>query len=537
MLPQKLTKQAVCLPDYPVVETKQGRLRGIEVESAFSFRGIRYAKAKRFHMPEEPDSWEGIKNATAYGPCCREISTLIPQDAFTVPHFWYPQDEDCQYLNIWTQTLDKNAACPVMVWIHGGGMHHGSGYEIYSYDGEELSRFANVVTVTLNHRLNVLGYCDLSAWGDEYKYSGNLGAADLVAALKWIHENIAAFGGDPNNVTIMGQSGGGMKVLGLTQTPAADGLFHRAIMQSGVSDKAAERYPDEAEEITKLIMAAAGVGGDAKQLEALPFHTLALAVGKAEAEFKRRHNKRMAWSLVTDRDYYMGHPGNFGFRKENYHIPMIAGTVLGEFTSNTIDPRKHLFGPKNKWSEETLSMRLRERFGEDADAMRSLFEAAYPDHNPADVLFMDFARRAGHLKLMEMRSLCQGAAPAYNYVFSLDMPADGGSTAWHNAEESFMFHNASFVESAYIPGVTEQLEDAMAGAWAAFAAGGDPNHPGLPTWAPVVDGKPATMVFDRKCEMKYGYDDALYELGLKMPDAGFNDGPKVGRGGSPRVKI
>ncbi len=538
MLPKKLTRQAVCLPDYPVVETKYGKLRGMEVESAFIFRGVRYAKAERFRMPQEPDCWEGIQNATSFGPCCRELSTLQPDDAFTVPHFWFPQDEDCQFLNIWTQSIDKNAKRPVMVWIHGGGMHHGSGVEIYNYDGEELSRFADVVVVSLNHRLNVLGYCDLSSLGDEYRYSGNLGAADLVAALKWVKENIAAFGGDPDNVTIFGQSGGGMKVLGLTQTPAADGLFHRAIMQSGVNDTAQERYPDEAAQITSLIMSALGLGPkDVKQLETVPFHTLALAVGKAGDEYKRRFNKRMGWSLVTDRDYYMGHPSNYGFRQENLHIPMIAGTVLGEFCSNTIDPRKHIFGPKNKWSEETLTMRLEERFGKDAAKMRALFEAAYPDHSAADVLFMDFARRIGHLNLMKMRSMCEGAAPAYNYILSLDLPADGGSTAWHNADEAFCFHNARFVESTYIPGVTDRVEDLMAGAWASFAAKGDPNHDGMPQWQPVVGGKSATMVFDKDCGMRFGYDDELCALGVKMPDPGFNKGPKMGVGGSPRVKI
>ena len=153
-----------------------------------------------------------------------------------VPHRYWPKDENCQYLNIWTQSLDTEAKRPVMVWFHGGGFSAGSSIEQVSYDGENLSKFGNVVVVTVNHRLNILGYLDLSPYGvEKYWNSGNVGNADLVASLQWIHDNIAQFGGDPENVTIFGQSGGGAKVTSLMNTPAADGLFQKGIVMSGIA--------------------------------------------------------------------------------------------------------------------------------------------------------------------------------------------------------------------------------------------------------------------------------------------------------------
>ena len=169
MFIKKLHQQVICNHHEPVANTPLGQLRGVKTEDAYIFRGIKYANARRFHMPEPVESWDGIRDAIIYGFVCPEITTPVPHDQFTVPHVFYPQHEDCQYLNIWTQSLDSQAKRPVMVWLHGGGYSTGSGIEHYAYDGEELSRHQNVVVVTLNHRLNVLGYLDLSAYDEEYE--------------------------------------------------------------------------------------------------------------------------------------------------------------------------------------------------------------------------------------------------------------------------------------------------------------------------------------------------------------------------------
>ena len=230
MFPKKLHRAVICNHDEPIVQTIAGKHRGLIVEETYIFRGIKYADANRFEMPRPVQPWEGVKEAIIFGPVCTEIQTGIAHDAYYVPHFYYPQDENCQYLNIWTQSVEPQAKKPVMLWIHGGGFSSGSSVELYAYDGEDLSKHGDVVVVSLNHRLNVLGFLDMSAYGDKYKYSANVGMADIVAALQWIRDNIAVFGGDPDNVTIMGQSGGGGKVAALLQIPSADGLYHRAVI-------------------------------------------------------------------------------------------------------------------------------------------------------------------------------------------------------------------------------------------------------------------------------------------------------------------
>ena len=228
-----MARQFICRKDYPIVETKEGKLHGFLLDGIFNFYGVKYAEAKRFHQPTPVQPWEGVKDATTYGATCPNTWDSLPKGELRTPHRYWPQDEDCLNLNIWTKSLDPDAKKPVIVWIHGGAYAAGSALEMVAYEGDALTEYGDVVTVTLNHRLNILGFFDLSSFGEEYANSANVGLADLVAALQWIHNNLAAFGGDPENVTIFGQSGGGGKVCNLLQIPAADGLFHKAYMMSG----------------------------------------------------------------------------------------------------------------------------------------------------------------------------------------------------------------------------------------------------------------------------------------------------------------
>ncbi|MGD8897687.1 MAG: carboxylesterase family protein, partial [Acidobacteriota bacterium] len=192
-----------------VANTNSGQLQGFVKNGIYTYRGVPYAKAERFMAPRPVDSWEGVRTALTYGEICPvPPMTAVANDELFNPHRYFPQNENCQFLNIWTPGIQDNKKRPVMVWLHGGGFTNGSSIEMDAYDGENLSRKGDVVVVSLNHRLNVLGYLDLSAYGEKYKYSGNVGVADLVAALRWVHDNIAEFGGDPDNVTVFGQSGG-----------------------------------------------------------------------------------------------------------------------------------------------------------------------------------------------------------------------------------------------------------------------------------------------------------------------------------------
>lgn len=220
--------------EVPAVSTKAGKVKGYEFDGVHIFKGIPYAQAGRFRMPREVEPWEGVKETASYGFVCPLLTQDTPTGELLVPHRYWPQDENCQNLNVWTTALDKTAKKPVMVWLHGGGYAAGSSIEQAAYDGSNMAVQGDVVVVSVNHRLNILGFLDLSPYGEKYRNSGNAGLADLVAALRWIHDNIEEFGGDPENVTLFGQSGGGMKVTGLMQIPEADGLFHKADRKSVV---------------------------------------------------------------------------------------------------------------------------------------------------------------------------------------------------------------------------------------------------------------------------------------------------------------
>ncbi|MBR4479592.1 MAG: carboxylesterase/lipase family protein, partial [Bacteroidales bacterium] len=218
------------------VQTKSGPVAGYVDNGVFIYKGIPYAKAERFMPAEDPDPWTEVRASRAYGPTCPQRARAGWYDdnqAFAM--HWddgFP-DEDCLRVNVWTAGIKDGAKRPVMVWLHGGGFSAGSGQELISYDGTNLARDHGVVVVSLNHRLNTLGFLDLSAFGGKYGHTGNLGMLDIVKALEWVRDNISAFGGDPSNVTIFGQSGGGGKVSTLMAMPSAKGLFHKAIVQSG----------------------------------------------------------------------------------------------------------------------------------------------------------------------------------------------------------------------------------------------------------------------------------------------------------------
>ena len=270
--------------------------------------------------------------------------------------------------------------------------------EILSYDGENLSAFGDVVVVSLNHRLNVLGYLDLSQYGEQYKHSSQAGLADLVAALKWVHENIENFGGDPENVTIFGQSGGGSKVISLTQTPAADGLFHRAIMESGGASgdggpKAVEQNRANQPRGRGLDLEVLGHPGK----RGIPDRGRGLVRPGPGHHERHLHPEPRGqahglgslarWGVLS------GPPPGLRLRKESLHIPMLMGSVLGEFSGNF--DRKIGDSIKNKWDEATLDQHLTEFFGDKKEEMVRLFREAYPERNLADVLFLDTGLRAG----------------------------------------------------------------------------------------------------------------------------------------------
>ena len=270
--------------DVAVTDTESGKVRGYIHNGIYTYKGIPYARAERFMPPAKAESWEGVRSSTSWGPVAPlMVPTTQVQDEgeFVFDHDWGYTNEDCLRINIWTPSIDDGKKRPVMFWIHGGGFTAGSSQELPSYHGENLSKKGDVVVVSINHRLNVLGFLDLSAYGEAYKHSANNSMLDLVAALEWVKTNISNFGGDPGNVTIFGQSGGGAKVNTLMAMPKAKGLFHKAVNQSGAfRTNILEREDTQAiaaETLAQLNL----TPEQADSLKTIPFEKLAAASAKA----------------------------------------------------------------------------------------------------------------------------------------------------------------------------------------------------------------------------------------------------------------
>ena len=327
-----------------VTQTQYGKVGGYLENNVFTFKGIPYAKAERFMPPTAPDQWKGIRSSRAYGPTCPQAERMGWQsDEQAFAFNWddgFP-GEDCLRVNIWTQGLKDEKKRPVMVWLHGGGYAAGSGQELPSYDGAALSRKGDVVVVTLNHRLNVLGFLDLSAYGGKYAQSVNVGLLDLVAALRWVNENIENFGGDPSNVTIFGQSGGGGKVSTLLATPSAKGLFQKAIVQSGSMQRTMEsKY---SQRIAAATLEELGIKAEEiDKLQTIPYKTLLAAGEKAianvrkEAEKEGIHSFIFGWGPTVDGNILPQQPEKQAELSKD--IPMMIGTTLHEFCISTYVP-------------------------------------------------------------------------------------------------------------------------------------------------------------------------------------------------------
>ncbi|MDH3371811.1 MAG: carboxylesterase family protein [Gammaproteobacteria bacterium] len=501
------------------VQTAAGRLIGSLQGGIYNFRGIPYARAERFMLPEPAAAWDGIRPAVTYGEICHNppMSSVSNDELFN-PHRYGAKSEDCQFLNVWTPSISDDKRRPVMVWLHGGGFTNGSSIEMVAYDGANLSNKGDVVVVTLNHRLNVLGFLDLSAYGDKYKYSGNVGMADIVVALEWVQANIEQFGGDPANVTIFGQSGGGSKVRTLMGLPAADGLFHRAIVQSGATSSPVQAEQAAAQRVAELTLENLGLLPDqVDQLADVPYLQLIEASSNATDRVEEEGKfARVGWRPVVDGDYLPTNPVDEEWVEQARDIPLLIGTVLNEST-NTVTgghkPGDLLADNKNLWSTDRAKAKVAERFGDKADAVAAAFLKAYPNKTYADAYFVDTRSRPGTMNNTLLKAR-QGGAPVYSYVFAWESPVmDGIGMSWHCSEIPHVFNNAMLVPTATGGGPDAQaMSHRVSQAWINFARHGDPSHDDLPDWpAYTVDGG-ATMIFDNVSDVRFHHDSELFEV-------------------------
>ncbi|MCU1328300.1 MAG: fatty acyl-CoA hydrolase, medium chain [Bryobacterales bacterium] len=495
----------------PVVQVASGKLRGFRDGKTSTFLGIPYAEAERFEMPRPVKPWDGVKNAQIWGPVSPVPEQNRPGgDDFVFPHRYWLENEACQVLNVWTQNASASVKKPVLFWMHGGGFTNGSSMESFGYDGRNLSEFGDVVVVSVNHRLNIIGTMDLSAYGAQYENSRYTGMADLVAALQWVQQNIAQFGGDPGNVTIFGQSGGGSKVTRLMHMPAASGLFHKAIAQSGGGLNYRTVEPATAIKRQQTIAAATlkHLGLDGSQIDKLkkvPYKDLIIAGTAATRELAQPAGGRGGggggWEVIADDKYVTRELCDWADT-----IPLMAGTVFSEM-QGTLSRGD---GRKNEWSQAEVDENLTKAYGEKKAQVAAEFQKAFPRKKVQDVLYFASASRPTVKQTLAWK-LEKSKAPVWNYLFAWEYPVNGGVTAFHCSEIAFVFHNVTEPHIRVATGggpAALALQDKVAGAWLSFARTGNPGA-GFKPWTPA---EPNTMVFDTVSECKPLRDDQLITL-------------------------
>lgn len=489
----------VCNSTTAVVDTQQGKLRGYLWDDTYIFKGIPYAQAKRFHAPQEVTPWEGVLDCHSYGYVCPLLGTDKPSGENKVPHRYWAMNENCQNLNIWTPGLDDEKR-PVLVWLHGGGYEAGSSIEQEAYDGLAMSSYGDVVVVSINHRINILGYFDLSDFGEEYENSGNAGSDDIIAALRWVHHNIASFGGDPDNVTVFGQSGGGSKVTTLLQSPDADGLYNRGINMSGVVAGVISDAVGSGKDLAMALLEELGLQS-VKELETVDYDLLAKAYKKVKPVLQE--DGKYVGCAPHPNKHYLGDPLIHGFREETKQIPLLVGSVYGEFLSFLPSPFDE-FTPTKEEQEKIIEDTIDK---EGKDAVLPLYVQSYPNRRFVDLLKLDFIFRLPVIEYVRKRSAMNSST--YAYLFNMDQTADGINAPWHCCDIPFAFHNIHMVPYARGRKEAVDLQEKIFATVMAFAKTGDPNNDKIPHWAASTPETEYTLIWDIETEVKENFDHTL----------------------------
>jgi para-nitrobenzyl esterase len=494
------------------VTTTAGKIRGVHEAGVYTFRGVPYGAtttgAGRFQPPTKPKPWTNVRETTALGQRSPQLLTafhgVVPPEVEVMDRDEM-MGEDCLVVNVWTPTLERGRKLPVMVWLHGGGFTSGSGGFI-CYDGIELARKHDVVCVTVNHRLSAFGYLYLAGFGsDRYAAASNVGNLDIIAALEWVRDNIADFGGSPENVTIFGQSGGGGKVSSLMAMPAAHGLFRRAIVQSGADVKgishdaasqAAERY------LARLNLKPTQLD----QLHQLPLEQLLKATDTSGGP-------PINFGPVVDGRSLPNDPFDPTAPVLSGNVPLLIGTVETEVT---FFPNQQLEPMDDAAFHAKVKQLLRSASDADVDRVIGAYRAGRRDRANTDlylIMASDATFRAGVLLEAE-RKAEQTQAAVYQYYFTWRSPVrDGKLRTFHTLEIPFVFDNVDACKSMTGSGADRAaLAQRMSSAWVAFARTGNPNHAGLPSWVPYDNTRRATMIFNDECVLlndPYGSEQRL----------------------------
>ncbi len=497
--------------NFTIAETAFGKVRGEEVQGIKIFKGIPYgattAGENRFMPPADPAPWAGVRDALHYGPStpqrdpngARAVSPLSVASA-NLP----PEGEDCLVLNIWTPALNDGRKRPVLFWCHGGGFVSGSGSSPGT-DGANLSRRGDVVVVSINHRLNVLGFTYLAEFGGaDFAASGDVGMLDIVHALGWVHNNIEQFGGDPNTVMIFGQSGGGRKVGTLLAMPSAKGLFQRAVIESGPTIKLVER--DQAIRVAGLLLAKLNVSKtQVRELQKMPVGRIMGAYFAVLKDMAGQDQMTQGFSPTVDGSAIPKHPFHPAASPISADVPLMLGHTRTEVTLQSDQAAFSL-------DEAGMRERLKKTAGAESETLIDLYRKLNPHATPSELFFLiasDYRYGGPIMKIAERRAAL-GRGPVHLYYFTWETPVQGGRLmSPHTMEIPFAFDNVQISKQITGGGPDAMaLADKISDTWIAFARTGDPNTPKLPHWPAFNATERPTMVINNQCKV---VDDPIRE--------------------------
>lgn len=484
--------------DIAVAQTAYGKVKGYLLHDVYCFHGIPYGAPtsgeNRFMPPQPPQPWEGVRPAVAFGESApQEYYDRRPESYYMFTDHWnYDMvGEDCLRLNIWTSGLADGKKRPVLVWLHGGGFAKGNGMEQDGYDGENIARRGDIIFCSINHRLNAFGFSDFSkVGGEKYRHSANVGMLDIVAALEWVRDNIEYFGGDPSNVTIMGQSGGGSKVSMLCAMPSAKGLFHKAVALSGDAVRANDQKYSAA--LGEAILREAGL--DASQIDSLqrmPWEEyLALAM-KAQRNLRADSGYRAGFAPVgNDVDI----PSGEFFEGTESDVPMLLCSTFHEWNPNRDNPEYEDI------TFEGVAEKLSGTY-KDPEAVINGYREVFPEARPIEIWAFAVSHRYGMVNLADAR--CRQGAPVYMAWFGWESPLfDGRHRAFHCIDISFWLMNTDRMITHNGGGNRPyRLSMKMSEALLNFMRTGVPSARRLPEWEPYTTETGRMMILDDKCHM------------------------------------
>jgi len=497
--------------DIALGETVYGKVQGFLLRGICQFRGIPYGAdtggKNRFMPPRKPEPWDDVYPAIWWGnsaPQSTDNKYANANQSF-VDHWNYDDvSEDCLKLNVWTPTINDGKKRPVMVWLHGGGYTSGNGIEQDGYNGENLSRKGDIVFVSINHRLGPIGFSDLSSVGGEkYASSGNVGALDMVAALEWVRDNIKNFGGDPGNVTIMGQSGGGAKVCILTAMPAAKGLFHKAVPLSGSSISAKDQV--DSRKVGEYILKEAGLKpSEIDKLQEIPWKEYITIANRASAKYAQEQGIKDFFrsGFVPVADGIHIQKGEFYKDDLSSDVPMLLCTTFHEWSIARSMPE--IEDITKEKAIESLAARagFRGGLGDKAPEVYDAYASAFPDAKPIEIMTLIGSNRKGVIETANAKA--QQEAPVYLAWFGWEPPLfNNRMRAFHCLDICFWFYNTDLMLTHTGGGKRpRQLSEKMANSLIRFMQTGDPNGGGLPEWSPYSVETGETMVLNDISEVK-----------------------------------